>query len=226
MDFLVVEAEGLPDIAGGRRVFGLSPDTPDKTVAKVMFHHQLHRYEGATFLPPHLRALVVVCLLRCRDEELQLDTLVASQNEEPEMLEAIASSLARSGEAVYWDGGRGFSSWLLGRAMVTERTLAPLTTLPLEPQLGLDVNRVNRAELASRFDIACDAVPADEANWDQFRQTGYRNMAVRCARNTLATARIFLRQRMVSSAITEEDHRLFSQRLDDLVHEHTSKEYA
>jgi len=220
MDFLVVEAEGLPDIAGGRQVFGLSPDTPDKTVAKVMFHHQLHRYGGASFFPPYLRTLAVVCLMRCRDEELHLDTLVATQADESAMLEEIGSSLARSGEAVYWDGGRNVSSWLLGRAMVAERVLAPLSTLPLEAQLGLESRLADRREIAARFGVDCDDVPADENNWGQFRQTGYRNMAVRCVRNTLATARIFLRQRMVSGAMVPEDHRLFSRHLDDLAVKH------
>lgn len=222
MDFLVVEAEGLPDIAGGRRVLGLAANTADKTVAKVVFHHQLHRYGGAPFLSPHLRTLAVVCLLRCRDEELYLDTLSAADCAEPVMLGEIRQCLTRSGEAVYWDGGRDMAAWLLGRALVGETAFSPLASLPLEAQLGLAIATADRCEIARRFGFECDQVPGDEANWDHYLEVGYAGMVSRCVRNALATARIFLRHRLVGGVITPEDHRLLGQRLDELALQHAS----
>jgi len=216
MDFVILEAEGLPDIEGGRRVLGVTGEATDKAVAKVMFHHQLHRYGGVSFLAPHLRSIAVACLLRCRDDELSFDVVNAAEGGEGAAICAIRRALAGAAETVFWDGGRQVPAWLLGRALVAETDFSPVNAWALERQLGLNIDEVDRTELTARLGFACDPLPTDEANWKACSQTGFGDLVARCTLNAFATARIYLRHRRVTGVVTAEDYARFLARLDEL----------
>lgn len=216
MDFLVIEAEGLPDIAGARQVYGLAPDLADKDVAKVMFHHHLHSGDAASFLPPHLRTIAAVSLVRCRDDRMERQDLSATAGGERELLGELARAFARQmGPFLVWDGGRNVSTWFAVRALVHRTTWGRSRAQRLEAEVELDptVPVIARHHLAGRLDIRCAAIPHDESNWQAFRQAGEGRLVERCALNAVATTHLWLRHCLVRDAITADEHKALSDQL-------------
>lgn len=216
MGFLIVEAEGLPDVDGGRRVYGLEPGLDDGAVVKVMSHYHLQRHgRSAPFLEHHLRTVVAISLLHCRDEEIRQIDLSINHLSEREMIEAIQHRISGSDATpVFWDGVRHLSAWLTVRSMLHACRLDLQRQPPLEQIIGLDVEKVQRHQLARRFGIGARGVPDDEQNWRVVkRHDGLASVVDRCAANARATALLWSRHRLVSGGITQDEHDAVTERL-------------
>ena len=214
MEFLVIEAEGLPDIAGGRQMYGLAPGLPDREVAKVMFHHHLHGGGGAPFLGPHLRAIAAVSLVRCRDERLQRTDLKSAPNGEREVLgELVRISSREHGSLLAWDGERNVSTWLNLRALIHGTSWNPPVVKRVESELDLADTRIDRHHLASRLAIAAVEMPDDQTGWEHFRQTGIAGAVGRCAVNAMATAHLWLRHCLARDVVTADEYEALSDQL-------------
>ena len=63
-EYLILDIETIPDVAGIRRLHGLPADLPEREVAEVAF--QIRRTKtGSDFLPPQLHKVAVIsCVLR------------------------------------------------------------------------------------------------------------------------------------------------------------------
>lgn len=214
MDFVVVEAEGLPDVEGARRVFGLAPELENDAVVRVLFHHHQERHDRHPFVEAHLRAIAAVSVVRCRDEVVQVETLSAETLSEPLLIGALSEQSGRPGnQVVYWDGGRSLAAWVGVRALIHGATLQDPLSGCLERRLGLGETAPGRCDLARRLAISCDAVPSDEDNWRSFRDAGPDAIAERCARNAAATARLFLRHRLVAGELSKADYQGLDEQL-------------
>lgn len=207
MDFVVLEAEGLPDIPGGRQVYGLASGLAEKDVAKVMFHHHRQSGGGAPFLAPQLRALAAVSLVRCREDRLDRRDLSATAGGEGALLEGLARALARQqGPLLVWDGGRNVSAWLAVRTLVHRTTWGRPPVQRVETELDLAGPRIPRHDLAARLGIGSVPVPDDESSWEAYREQGEGRLAARCALNAAATARLWLDHCLARDAIAADDH--------------------
>jgi predicted PolB exonuclease-like 3'-5' exonuclease len=103
MNCLVFDIETVPDVALGRRLYGLD-GLDDAAVAKAMFAHQ-RAASGSEFLP-HIqqRVVAIACVLRSR-EQLRLWSLGDLQSSEPELLSRFFEGIEKySPELVSWNG--------------------------------------------------------------------------------------------------------------------------
>jgi predicted PolB exonuclease-like 3'-5' exonuclease len=227
MDVTVLEIEALPDLAGGRRVYGLGREVSDKDVAKVIFHHH-GRSDAGRFLAPHLRTIVAVSLLCFRDERLTRSLWSVEQGNEGSLIEKLHRQLsAVPGELVVWDGGRDLAALFSVRAMVAHRVMSPLRMLCLDRFLGVDTRAdMNRSALAKRLGIPGEEIPGDEVNWDFFRAEGMAPLLQRCASNANATMKLWLAHGLATGKVTADDYDLLWNQLDRLPDDGTATAVA
>lgn len=103
MNILVFDIETVPDVEGGRRLYGLS-DLSDREVAELMF--QKRRQEAGTdFLPLHLHRVVAIsAVLRARDS-LKVWSLGEPDSTEAELIGRFFDGLERfTPTLVSWNG--------------------------------------------------------------------------------------------------------------------------
>lgn len=103
MNCLVFDIETVPDVALGRRLYGLE-GLDDESVAKAMF--ALRRQEtGGDFLPHEQHRVVAIsCVLRSRDG-LKVWSLGEERSSERELIERFFDGIERfSPELVSWNG--------------------------------------------------------------------------------------------------------------------------
>lgn len=207
VQFLAIEAEGVPDIAGARQVYGIPPALPDEDVAKVVFHHHLQDRPGMPYLATHVRSVAAISLVLCRDDRLQRHDLSLAEEGERVLLQDLARIFsADKGPLVVWDGRRDLFSWLSLRALVNGVSWELPATVRLEDELGLTANPIPRHELARRLGIAAIEIPEDETSWQGILERGMTSAVERCALNAAATARLWLLSRLTRGAITLDDH--------------------
>jgi len=104
MDCLVFDIETVPDVALGRRLYGLQ-GLDDAAVANAMLARQRAR-SGSEFLP-HVqqRVVAISCVLRSR-EQLKLWSLGDLNSSESELLARFFDGIEKySPELVSWNGG-------------------------------------------------------------------------------------------------------------------------
>jgi 3'-5' exonuclease len=104
MDCLVFDIETVPDVALGRRLYGLE-GLDDAAVANAMLARQRAR-SGSEFLP-HVqqRVVAISCVLRSR-EQLKVWSLGDLKSSESELLARFFDGLEKySPELVSWNGG-------------------------------------------------------------------------------------------------------------------------
>ncbi len=103
MNCLVFDIETVPDVALGRRLYGLE-GLPDEEVAKAMF--ALRRQDsGGEFLPLEQHRIVAIsCVLRSRDG-LKVWSLGDAGSSEAELIERFFDGIERfSPDLVSWNG--------------------------------------------------------------------------------------------------------------------------
>lgn len=207
VQFLAIEAEGVPDIAGARRVYGLPPALADEDVAKVVFHHQLQDRPRMPHLATHLRSVAAISLVLCRDDRMQRRDLSVTEEGERALLQELTGVFsADKGPLVVWDGQRDMFSWLSLRALVNGVSWELPAAVRLEDELGLTANPIARHELARRLGIAAIEIPDDETSWQGILDTGMTGAVERCALNAAATTRLWLLSCLTRSTITLDDH--------------------
>jgi 3'-5' exonuclease len=123
MNTLVFDIETVPDVALGRRLYGLG-DLADAQVAKAMF--ALRRQgSGADFLPHEQQRVVAIsCLLRSA-ETLTLWSLGDLASSEAELVQRFFEGIQRySPDLVSWNGG-GFDLPVLTYRALLHEVQAP-----------------------------------------------------------------------------------------------------
>jgi predicted PolB exonuclease-like 3'-5' exonuclease len=104
MNTLVFDIETVPDVALGRRLYGLD-GLADEQVAKAMF--ALRRQEtGGEFLPlAQQRIVAISCALRSADDDLKLWSLGEPGSPEEELVQRFFEGIERySPDLVSWNG--------------------------------------------------------------------------------------------------------------------------
>lgn len=104
MNVLVFDIETVPDVALGRRIYGLD-GLDDASVAKAMYAQQ-RASAGSEFLP-HVehRVVAIACVLRTRDQ-LRVWSLGDLHSDERELLTRFFDGIDRYlPELVSWNGG-------------------------------------------------------------------------------------------------------------------------
>jgi predicted PolB exonuclease-like 3'-5' exonuclease len=104
MNVLVFDIETVPDVALGRRLFGLQ-DLPDAEVAKAMFSRR-RQDAGHEFLPHEQQRIVAIsCAYRSRDG-FRIWSIGDPQASEKELVERFFEGIGRyTPDLVSWNGG-------------------------------------------------------------------------------------------------------------------------
>ncbi len=103
MNCLVFDIETVPDVALGRRLYGLE-GLQDESVAKAMFALRRQQTGGDFLSHEQHRVVAVSCLLRSRDQ-LRVWSLGEEHSSERELIERFFEGIERfSPELVSWNG--------------------------------------------------------------------------------------------------------------------------
>ncbi|RKZ35206.1 MAG: 3'-5' exonuclease [Gammaproteobacteria bacterium] len=104
MNVLVFDIETIPDVEGGRRLYGLG-DLSDSDVAQVMF--QKRREEsGSEFLRHHLHRVVAIAAVLSSGDRLKVWSLGTAESDERDLIQRFFDGLdSYSPNLVSWNGG-------------------------------------------------------------------------------------------------------------------------
>ncbi|WP_297529460.1 3'-5' exonuclease [Thiohalobacter sp.] len=103
MNVFVFDIETIPDLDGGRRLYGLD-GLPDEDVAKAMFH--LRQQEAGTdFLRLHLHRVVAISAVYATDTQLKVASLGSPEDDERTLVQTFYDVIEkRTPVLVSWNG--------------------------------------------------------------------------------------------------------------------------
>ena len=118
-NLMVFDIETVPDVEGGRRVYGLD-GLSDADVAHAMFQLRVKK-NGSEFLAHHLQKIVAISIVFRHADQCKVWTLGDVDADEAEMIQRFFDGLERyTPTLVTWNGG-GFDLPVLHyRALVNE----------------------------------------------------------------------------------------------------------
>ena len=104
MNVLVFDIETIPDIASGRRLYGLT-DLNDEDAAKVMFHKRREQTGDSEFLRQHLQRVIAISAVLRHGDSLRVWSLGEPQSSEPELLQRFFDGIEKfTPTLVSWNG--------------------------------------------------------------------------------------------------------------------------
>jgi predicted PolB exonuclease-like 3'-5' exonuclease len=108
VNVLVFDIETVPDVEGGRRLYGLEGLSDDE-VAQVMYAKRSQETGGKSeFLRHHLQRVVAISLVLRTDNRLHVWSLGEPGSAEPELIERFFEGLERYSPLLVSWNGRGF----------------------------------------------------------------------------------------------------------------------
>jgi len=124
MNVLVFDIETVPDVAGARRVHGLSDALDDAAVAEALFAMRRQR-RGHEFLPLHLHRVVAIAAVLRSGDRLRVWSLGEEAAPEAELLGRFFDGIERfSPDLVSWNGS-GFDLPVLHHRALLHAIPAP-----------------------------------------------------------------------------------------------------
>jgi len=103
MNVLVFDIETVPDVEGGRRLYGLE-GLPDREVANIMFHKR-RQETGSEFLRLHLHRIVAISLVLRSGDMFKVWSLGEPDSSEAELVRRFFDGLERfTPTLVSWNG--------------------------------------------------------------------------------------------------------------------------
>jgi 3'-5' exonuclease len=239
MNCLVFDIETVPDVALGRRLYGLE-GLPDEEVAKAMF--ALRRQDsGGEFLPlEQHRVAAISCLLRSR-EGLKLWSLGDPTSPEAELIERFFDGIERfAPDLVSWNGS-GFDLPVL-----TYRALLAGVQAPRYWETGdadqsfrynnylnryhwrhldlMDVlsgfqarGRVSLANAACLLGLPGKLGFSGAQVWDAYREGNLLGIRHYCETDVLNTYLVYLRFELLRGRLTRERHAEEVERVRELL---------
>jgi predicted PolB exonuclease-like 3'-5' exonuclease len=104
MNVLVFDIETIPDIEGGRRLYGLE-GLGDEDVAKVMFHKRREQTGESEFLRHHLHRVIAISAVLRHGDTLKVWSLGESTSSEAELVQRFFDGIEKfSPTLVTWNG--------------------------------------------------------------------------------------------------------------------------
>ena len=228
MNCLVFDIETVPDVALGRRLYGLE-GLQDESVAKAMF--ALRRQEtGGDFLPHEQHRVVAIsCVLRSRDQ-LTVWSLGEERSSERELIERFFDGIERfSPELVSWNGS-GFDLPVLSYRALAAGVQAPRfwETGDADPAFRynnylnrfhwrhldlMDVlsgfqgrGRVSLERIAVLLGLPGKLGFSGAQVWDAYRAGDIGAIRRYCETDVLNTYLVYLRFELLRGRLTREEH--------------------
>ncbi len=124
LNVLVFDIETVPDVDGGRRLFGLE-GLDDEDVAKAMFHLRRQETGDSEFLRHHLHRIVAISAVYRSGDHLAVWSLGDTEADERELIQRFFDGIDRfTPRLVSWNGG-GFDLPVLHYRALVHGVQAP-----------------------------------------------------------------------------------------------------
>lgn len=125
MNTLVFDIETVPDIEGGRKLYGLG-DLDASGVAKAMFHLRAQKTGGSEFLAHHLQRVVAISVtFRGRGDDFKVWSLGDEKADEKDILQRFFDGIERfTPTLVSWNGS-GFDLPVIHYRAMLHKISAP-----------------------------------------------------------------------------------------------------
>lgn len=105
MNVLVFDIETVPDIAGGRRLYGLPDSIADEDVERVMATKRREKTGGSEFLPCHQHRIVAISAVWRGRDEFKVSTFGDAQSTEAEIISGFFRMIEKyTPTLVSWNG--------------------------------------------------------------------------------------------------------------------------
>ena len=105
MNVFVFDIETVPDVDGGRRLYGLD-DLSDEEVATIMFHKRRQQTSDSEFLRHHLHRIVAISVALRTPQRFKVWSLGEASSSEAELIQRFYDGLERyTPTLVSWNGG-------------------------------------------------------------------------------------------------------------------------
>ena len=105
MNVFVFDIETIPDVVGGRRLYGLD-GLSDDDVAKVMFHKRRQETGDSEFLRLHMQRVAAISVVFWSGEQLKVWSLGTPESPEEELIQRFFDGIDRyTPTLVSWNGG-------------------------------------------------------------------------------------------------------------------------
>ncbi len=234
MNVLVFDIETIPDVAAGRRLYGL--DLSDEDVARVMIHKRREE-SGQEFLRHYLHKVVAISVLLRRNDECRVWSLGDPQSSEAEILGRFFEGIERfSPTLVSWNGG-GFDLpvlqyrallhkipctryWETGDGDPAFRWNNYLSRYHARHTDLMDVLSGYQARAVARLDDIATFLgfPGKQGQdgalvWDRYLRGEIEGIRAYCETDVLNTYLVFLRLELMRGHLTPEAHKAEEVRL-------------
>ncbi|HEX2666753.1 MAG TPA: 3'-5' exonuclease [Gammaproteobacteria bacterium] len=124
MNILAFDIETIPDLEGGRRLYGLE-GLSDEDVARAMFQKRRQDTGGSEFLPLHLQRVAAVSLAMRNRDGFKVWTLGTPESDEKEIVARFFEGIEKFGpDLVSWNGS-GFDLPVLNYRALRHGLSAP-----------------------------------------------------------------------------------------------------
>ena len=105
MNVFVFDIETIPDVDGGRRLYGLD-GLSDEDVAKVMFHTRRQETGGSEFLRLHMHRIAAISVVFWSGQQIKVWSLGTPESPEQELIQRFYDGIERyTPTLVSWNGG-------------------------------------------------------------------------------------------------------------------------
>jgi predicted PolB exonuclease-like 3'-5' exonuclease len=124
MNVLIFDIETIPDVASGRRLYGLD-GLSDADVAKIMFHKRREETGDSEFLRHHQHRVVAISVVLRHADQLRVWTLGDESSDEADILRRFFDGIEKySPTLVTWNGS-GFDLPVLHYRALLQGVSAP-----------------------------------------------------------------------------------------------------
>ena len=229
MYLYVFDIETVPDVAAGRKLYGLD-DLDDKNVALAMFHKRAAETGGAEFLRHHLQRIVAISVVLRTPGKFRVWSLGDPDSGEAELLGRFFDGIERySPTLVSWNGS-GFDL-----PVIHYRSLLHGISAPRYWDTGSDDRDFKWNNYLSRYherhtdlmDVLAGYQPRATARldeiatllgypgkmgmdgskvWDVFREGAIGAIRDYCETDVLNTYLVYLRFELIRGRLTADDY--------------------
>lgn len=227
MNVLVFDIETVPDVAAGRRLYGL--ELNDEDVARVMIHRRREE-SGQEFLRHYLQRIVAISVLLRRGDECKVWSLGDENSSESDLIRRFFEGIERFAPTLVSWNGSGFDLpvlhyrallhgvacsryWESGDNDPAFRWNNYLSRYHARHTDVMDVvaGYQGRAvapldEIATFLGFPGKQGHAGSEVWDRFRGGEIGGIRAYCETDVLNTYLVFLRLERVRGHLTEQEH--------------------
>lgn len=235
---MVYDLETVPDVHAGRRLLGLSQDTPDKVVAEALFARRAEQTQGASqFLPHYLQQIVAISVVVSTPEWVKVWSLGDIDSTESDILNRFFEGIQRyTPNLVSWNG-TGFDLPVLHYRSLLHGTVSARYWETGEQDAGFRWNNylsryhqrhLDLMDVLAAYQGRANA-PLDEMAillgfpgkmgmhgsevWEQYQAGALQAIRDYCETDVLNTYLIFLRFQFIRGRIDQSELTLAEERL-------------